>query len=135
MTEIKKITKVSLIALGVIWLIFGVLNVFLLDFFITPLTGWDNPLSPRMFGGILLVGSAFAIILLTKKTWEEIKLTYAFMFAFFFATIPIELIATIVFAPTLPPEAVTQGIIDQVIMCSLFILGMVSYAIQERKTK
>ena len=135
MTEIRKITKASLIALGIIYFLFGILNVFLLDFFITPLTGWDNPLSPRMFGGILFVGSVFAIILLTKKKWEKIKLTYALLFGFFIATIPIELIVTIMFASTLPPEAITQGIIDQVIMCSLFTLGIVSYVMQERKSQ
>ena len=135
MTKIKKITKASLIALGVIWFIFGVLEVFLLDYFITPLTGWNNPLSPRMFGGILFVGSVFAIILLTKKTWEEIKLTYAFLFAFFFATIPIELIVAILYRTTVPPEAITQTIIDQIIMFSLFTLGLVSYVMQERKSQ
>jgi hypothetical protein len=134
MTEIKKITKASLITLSIVWFIFGVLEVFLLDYFITPTTGWNNPLSPRMFGGILFVGSVFAIILLTKKTWEEIKLTYAFLFAFFFATIPIELIVAIIYRTTVPPEAITQTIIDQVIMCSLFTLGIVSYVMQERKS-
>lgn len=135
MTEIKKITKVSLIALGVIYFLFGLLNVFLLDYFITPLTGWDNPLSPRMFGGMILVGSAFTIILLTKKTWEEIKLTFALLFGFIIATIPVELVITILYRTTLAPKAITQGIIDIVIMCSLFALGIVSYVLQERKSK
>ena len=134
MTEIRKITKVSLIALGIVWFLFGILEVFLLDYFINPMMGWNNPLSPRMFGGMLFVGSVFTIILLTKKTWEEIKLTYALLFAFFVATIPIELIVAILFGSTLPSEAITQTIIDQVIMCSLFTLGIVSYVMQERKS-
>ncbi len=131
MTEIKKITKISLIALSIVYFIFGILLVFLLDFFITPLTGWTNPLSPRNFGGILFLGSFFAVILLRKKEWEEIKLTYTFLFSFFIATIPIELIVTIVYSSTLSAAAIGQTILNEIIMCSLFALGVYSYIKQK----
>ena len=127
MTEIKKLTKISLIALSIVYFIFGILLVFLTEIFIGGLTGWTNPLSPRNFGGILLLGAILAIILLRKKEWEEIKIPFTFLFSFFIMTIPIELIVAIVYSSTLPPAAISQTILNEIIMCSLFTLGIVSY--------
>ena len=127
MTEIKKLTKISLIALSIIYFIFGILLVFLTETFIGGLTGWTNPLSPRNFGGILLLGAILAILLLRKKEWEEIKIPFAFLFSFFIMTIPIELIVMIVYSSTVPAAAISQTIMNEIIMCSLFTLGIVSY--------
>jgi hypothetical protein len=130
MTEIKKLTKISLIVLIVVYFLFGILLVFLLEAFVGTLTGWTNPLSPRNFGGILLLGAVLAIFLLRKKEWEEIKIPFAFLFSFFIATIPIELIVIIVYSSTLSAAAIGQSILNEVIMCSLFTLGIVSYVKQ-----
>ena len=132
MTEIKKITKIALVANAIVTFIFSILLIFLVELFITPLTGWTNPLSPRNFGGICLLSAIFSIILLRKKEWEEIKLTFAFIFSFFLLTIPIELIVTVVYAPTLSAAAISQSILNQILMCSLLTLGILSYIKQER---
>ena len=131
MTEIKKITKISLILLSIVYILFGILLIFLLEAFLGALTGWTNPLSPRNFGGVLLIGAVFAIIFLRKKEWEEIKLTYALLFSFFIMTIPIELIVMIVYSSTVPAAAISQTIMNEIIMCSLFTLGIVSYLKQK----
>ncbi len=127
MTEIKKLTKISPIALSIVYFIFGILLVFLTEIFVGGLTGWTNPLSPRNFGGVLFLGAILAIVLLRKKEWEEIKIPFAFLFSFFIMTIPIELIVTIVYSSTLPAEAISQTILNEIIMCSLFSLGIGSY--------
>ena len=131
MTEIKKITKISLILLSIVYTLFGILLVFLLEVFVGALTGWTNPLSPRNFGGILLLGAVYAIILLRKKEWEEIKLAYSILFSYFIMTIPIELIITTAYSSTLSATAIGQSILNQVIMCSLFALGIYSYIKQK----
>ena len=131
MTEIKKLTKISLIALCIVYFIFGILLVFFTETFIGGLTGWTNPLSPRNFGGVLLLGAILAIILLRKKEWEEIKIPFSFLFSFFIMTIPIELIVMIVYSSTVPAAAISQTIMNEIIMCSLFTLGIVSYLKQK----
>ena len=127
MTEIKKLTKISLIALSIVYFIFGILLLFLTEIFVGGLTGWTNPLSPRNFGGILILGAILAIFLLRKKEWEEIKIPFVFLFSFFIMTIPIELIVMIVYSSTVPAAAIAQTILNEIIMCSLFALGVVSY--------
>ena len=132
MTEIKKITKITLVAYAIVNFLFGILLLFLTDLFLNPMTGWTNPLSPRNIGGIFLLSAIFAVILLRKKEWEEIKLIYAFMFSFFIMTIPIELIVVVVYASTLNAATISQNIMDIIIMSILFILGVYSYIKQER---
>jgi len=131
MSEIKKITKIALVYNAIVTFLFAILLIFLTEIFITLLTGWTNPLSPRNFGGLCLLSAIFSVILLRKKEWEEIKLTYAFIFSFFIMTIPIELIVTIVYGPTLSAAAISQSILNQILMISIFILGVFSYYKQE----
>ncbi len=132
MTEIKKITKIALVANGIVTFIFAILLIFLTDLFITPLTGWTNPLSPRNFGGLCLLSTIFSVILLRKKEWEDIKLTFALIFSFFIMTIPIELIVMIAISSTLTAAAIFQSILNQILMISLLVLGVYSYIKQER---
>ena len=127
MTEIKKITKISLIVYAIVDFIYAMLLLFLTDIFVNPLFGWTNPMSPRNMGGIFLLSAIFIVILLRKKEWEEIKLTYAFMYSFFIMTIPIELIVAVVYAPTLSTLAISQHVMDLILMSVLFILGVYSY--------
>ena len=77
MTEIKKLTKISLIVLAIVTFIFGINLTFLYDMTMNP-EGFTNPYFPRFWGGLCFLTSIFAIILFRKKEWEEIKLTYMF---------------------------------------------------------
>ncbi|MHA1191485.1 MAG: hypothetical protein ACTSP9_04220 [Promethearchaeota archaeon] len=131
MTEIKKMTKITLVVYAIVNFLFGILLVFLNDLILAPLTGWTNPLSPRNIGGIFLLSAIFAVIILRKKEWEEIKLIYTFMFSFFIVTIPIELILLIVLGSTYSAAYFSQSIMDIIIMSILFILGVFSYIKQE----
>ena len=131
MTEIKKITKIALVYNAIVTFLFAILLILLTEFFLTPLTGWTNPLSPRNFGGLCLLSAIFSVILLRKKEWEEIKLTYAFIFSFFTMTIPIELIVMGVLWSTLSVAAISQTILNQILMISIFSLGVLSYYKQQ----
>ena len=127
MTEIKKLTKISLVVLGIVTLLYGILLVFLLDLFLTPMTGWTNPLHPRMFGGVCFMYTIFVIISLRQKEWEKIQLLYAFLFGSYIMMIVMELIVTALVFPTLSEAAISQVILDQILMCALLAFGIVCY--------
>ncbi|MFX1241390.1 MAG: hypothetical protein ACFFA7_09100 [Promethearchaeota archaeon] len=126
MTDIKKLTKISLIVVAILPFIFGVLLIFLFDLTFN-YEGWTNPIHVRVLGGVMFVVSLFAIIMLRKKEWEEIKLTYLFLYSLFIPTILIELVVVIVYGSTFLPQTISQIILDQVLMWIMLVLGIVSY--------
>ncbi|MFX0021011.1 MAG: hypothetical protein ACFE9S_01700 [Candidatus Hermodarchaeota archaeon] len=126
MTEIKKLTKISLIIVAIIPFLFGVLLLFLFDLTFN-YEGWTSPIHVRALGGVMLVTSLFAIIMLRKKEWEEIKLTYLFLYSMFIPTILTELVVVIVYGSTFLPQTISQIILDQILMWAMFSLGIVSY--------
>lgn len=132
MTEIKKITKISLLVLCVLNFIFGILNLFLLDLFIIPLTGWTNPLHPRVLGGVMFILSIFAIILIRKKEWEEVKLTYTLMYSVFIPAISVDLVIMITMGSTFSATLLSQMVLEQILMWIMFVSGIFSYYKQER---
>ncbi|MDX1798459.1 MAG: hypothetical protein R3255_07410, partial [Candidatus Lokiarchaeia archaeon] len=77
MAEIKKLTKITLVVDTIIWFLFGVMLTFLYDMTLNP-EGWTNPYLPRLFGGVNLISAIFAILMLRKKEWEEIKLLFGY---------------------------------------------------------
>ena len=69
MTEIKKITKIALLAYGIVNLIYGPISLFFPEFFIGlgVTTAETNPYALR-FGGATLLGIAiFSILIALKK--------------------------------------------------------------------
>jgi hypothetical protein len=131
MTELKKLTKIALIAYAIVTLLYGILLTFLLDIFLTPMTGWTNPLHPRNFGAICLLSSLFAIIVFRKNNWEESKLIFVFMFSFFIPVLIIELGLLPILIPTLSEAAISQTILDTILVVILLSLGVVSYLKQK----
>ena len=132
MTEIKKLTKITLVVWTIIWLIFGVLLLFLTDMLTVDLTGWTNPMHPRAFGAICLISAIFSVIMLRKKEWEEIKMTFEYFICLILSTIIIELAVVVILGSTLNASTISQMILDQIIMFSLFALGVISFYKQER---
>jgi hypothetical protein len=100
--------------------------VFLWDLILNT-EGWTNPLHPRAFGGLCFLGSIFAIVMLRKKEWQEIKLTYMFLFSWFIPVILVELVLAVILGPTLLPQTISQMILDQILMWTMLLLGIVSY--------
>ncbi|GAI68325.1 unnamed protein product [marine sediment metagenome] len=126
MTEIKKLTKVVLVVYAIIWFIFGTLLTFLYDMALNP-EGWTNPYFPRMFGGINYVLSLFAILLLRKKEWEEIKLTFAIFIGILTSTLIIEVAVLATFGSTFGALIFQQGLSTIILEAVLLTLGIVSY--------
>ena len=126
MTEIKKLTKIVLIVYAIIWFIFGTLLTFLYDMALNP-EGWTNPYFPRMFGGINYVLSLFAILLLRKKEWEEIKLTFAIFIGILTSTLIIEVAVLATFGSTFGALIFQQGLSTIILEAVLLTLGIVSY--------
>ena len=126
MTEIKKLTKIALIVDAAIFLFFGTMLVFLFDMTLN-YEGWTNPFHVRAFGGILYVAAIFAIIMLRKKEWEEIKLAYIFLFSLCFPVIIIEAALLVALGSTFSAAMVSQMIFDLIIICAKVALGIVAY--------
>ena len=126
MTEIKKLTKIALTVDAVIFLIFGTMQVFLYDMTLN-YEGWTDPFHVRAFGGILYVAAFYAVIMLLKKDWEEIKLAYLFLFSLCVPVIIVEAALLAVLGSTFLAATVSQMIFDLIIICAKLALGIVAY--------
>jgi len=126
MTEIKKLTKIVLVVYAIIWFIFGTLLTFLYDMALNP-EGWTNPYFPRMFGGVNFLSAIFAILLLRKKEWEEIKLTFAIFIGILTSTLIIEVAVLATFGSTFGALIFQQGLSTIILESVLLTLGIVSY--------
>jgi hypothetical protein len=125
MTEIKKITKISLLAYGIVNILYGPMAIFFpVPLFIPSTT---NPFNVRYNGATLLGIAVFAFLILLKKDreWENIKLVYEFLYYLLIAMIILE--PTRLLFPTLTPTMISQTILDMIIMSVLLILGVYSY--------
>ncbi|MFW9999074.1 MAG: hypothetical protein ACFE9Q_10550 [Candidatus Hodarchaeota archaeon] len=129
MTEIKKLTKISLLAVGIVNILYGPMLLFLPNLFINlgVITPTTNPYILR-FGGATLLGMAiFAFVILIKKDWEweKVKLAYAFLYYLLIANIILEPTKLVFSIPT--NMMISQTIMDLIIMSVLLVLGVYSY--------
>ncbi len=131
MTEIKKITKISILAYGIVSLIFAIMLILFLDFWIAAVNmpTWLNEFHPRGFGGALLIVVFFALLVLFNKDWdwEKIKVAYVVVYTWLPINITMEVSVTAIFLPTLSNELLSQIIMDIIIMSILLVLGVYSY--------
>ena len=89
--------------------------------------GWTNPFHVRAFGGLCYIGALFAVIMLRKKEWEEIKLAYLFLFSLCVPVIIIEAAVLAVLGSTFKAVMVSQMIFDLIIISAKVALGFVAY--------
>lgn len=126
MTEIKKLTKITLIVDAIVWTIFGILITFLYDMTLNT-EGWTNPYMPRFFGGILLISAFMAILALRKKEWEEIKVTFVYFLGLFIPVLITEVAVLAILGSTFSVLSIQNGTMTIIIESSLFTLGIVTY--------
>jgi hypothetical protein len=126
MTEVKKFTKIVLLVDTIMWFLFGILLTFLYDMALNP-EGWTNPYLPKMFGGVNLVSAIFAILMLRKNEWEEIKLTFAYFIGILLSTLSIEITVYITFYSTFGASWRIQAFLPITVEAVLLVLGIVSY--------
>jgi len=89
--------------------------------------GWTNPYFPRMFGGINFVSAIFAILMLRKKEWEEIKLTFAYFIGILISTLLIEISVLSILGSTFGASTIQLGMSTIILEAVLLTLGIVSY--------
>jgi hypothetical protein len=126
MTEIKLLTKIALIVDAIIWLIFGIILVFLYDITLNT-EGWTNPLHVRMFGVLCLVTFVFAVLMLLKKEWEKIQFTFLYTICMCIGVLIIEISVFAVFGSTFLPTTISQMIFDFIILGAKITLSIVAY--------
>ncbi|MFX0007467.1 MAG: hypothetical protein ACFFA7_11690 [Promethearchaeota archaeon] len=126
MTEIKKLTKITLLVDTIMWFLFGILLTFLYDIAMNP-EGWTNPYLPRMFGGVNLVSAIMAILSLRKKEWEEIKLTFVYFILLLLSTLIIEVSVISTFGSTFGATTVMMGSFTITVEAVLLALAIVTY--------
>jgi hypothetical protein len=133
MTEIKLLTKISLLIYGSVCTLYGVLTVFMTEMMEATLGVPMGLLYPRMFGGILFTIAIFDFLILINKDWdwEHIKFGFTLLYAMNVSTIIMEGSYTALMFPTLSTEAIGFHAMDLLIMPILLILGIVSYMKQK----
>ena len=125
MTEIKKLTKIVLLVDAIFWFLFGILLTFLYDMTMNP-EGWTNPYLPKLFGGVNFLSGIFAILMLRKKQWEEIKFIFEYFLALLLTTLILE--TTVFITIGLNYEnAIMSHLFNISIEALLSILGIVAY--------
>jgi len=131
MTEIKKFTKISILAYGIVCLIFAVMLIFFLDLWLVAVNmpTWLNEFHPRGFGGALLVVVIFAILVLVNKDWdwEKIKVAYLVVYLWLPINIIMEVSVGALYASTISNELLSQLFMDLILMSVLLIMGIISY--------
>ncbi len=132
MTEIQKITKISLLVYGIVCLLYGILALFFLDM-MEPMLGPMDPFQPRLFGGVLFVIAIFAFLIVFKKDWDwkHVKFGYLVLYSLLLSTIIMEGAVTVLLYSTLSAEGISMHIMDLIIMPVLLILGIYSYMKQK----
>ena len=131
MTEIKLLTKIALVVDAIIWILFGTMFIFLYDMALNP-EGWTNPYFPKMFGGVTYVSAIFAVLLLRKKEWEDIKLIFSYFIGIITSTLIIEISVLSIFGSTFSASFILLGTSTIIIEVVLVVLGIVSYINQRR---
>jgi len=126
MTEIKLLTKIVLVVDAIIWILFGTMFIFLYDMALNP-EGWTNPYFPKMFGGVTYVSAIFAILILRKKEWEDIKLIFSYFIGIITSTLIIEISVLLIFGSTFSASFILLGTSTILIEAILLVLGIVSY--------
>ena len=128
MTEVLKITRISLLVYGIVCVLYGFLAIFFLDMMV-PVLGPMDPFQPRLFGGVLFVIAIYAFLIIIKKDWdwEHVKFGYLVLYSLLISTIIMEGSVTALLFSTLSAEGIGMHVFDLIIMPILLILGIYSY--------
>jgi len=97
------------------------------DIFIYGLTQWpfNDPIYFRLFGGTLLVLGLASLLAYFKKEWEEIKLFFELAMMWLLMVTIINFFELTMIS--LPVIALTNTIVDTILVAILLILGIYCY--------
>ncbi len=124
MTEIQKLTKISLLLDVLASFIFAFLYLVIPDIYIYDLTQWpfNDPIYFRLFGGTLLVLGLASLMAYFKKEWEEVKLLYE-LALMWLGMVTIINIFELVMLP-LPVMSLTNTLVNTILVAVFLILGI-----------
>ena len=124
MTEIQKLTKISLLLDVLAGFIFTFLYLVIPDIYIYGLTQWpfNDPVYFRMFGGTLLVLGLFALMAYFKKEWEEVKILFELALTWLIMVLIINILELALLS--LPAMTFTNTIVNTIIVAIFSILGI-----------
>jgi len=129
MTEIKMLTKISLLIYGLACTLYGVMTVFMTEMILTILGLPMDLIYPKMLGGIFFTIAIFDFLILIKKDWdwEYIKFGWFLLYAMIVSCLIIEGSYFVLMYSTLSASAIGFHVQDIVLMSILLILGIVAY--------
>ena len=115
MTEIKKITKITLLWFGIAGLLFAFMYLVITDFYAYTIMQWpyNDPVSFWSLGGSMLVLGITALMAIFKKEWEEIKLFFLFSMMWLAYMIIMDIIAVAILSL---PETPLMSMITNIIL-------------------
>ncbi|HUW90935.1 MAG TPA: hypothetical protein VMV43_10540 [Candidatus Nanopelagicaceae bacterium] len=124
MTEIQKLTKISLLLYALAGFIFAFLYLVIPDIFIYDLTQWpfNDPIYFRLFGGTLLVLGLASLLAYFKKEWEQIKLFFELALMWLLMVTIINFFELTMLS--LPVIALANTIVDTILVAIYLILGI-----------
>lgn len=130
MAELKMLTKIALLAYGIVCLLFGFMYVLFAETLIASMAppGWEaNVFHPKVLGAFLVVIGFFDILMILNKRWgwENIKVAYMALFAFIIPMI-IAQILTLALLP-LTQAFVNEMAFEMPLESVLLILGIIAY--------
>jgi hypothetical protein len=129
MTEVKMLSKIALLAYGIVCLLFGFMLIFIAETFLAALIpGWEiNVFHPKVLGGFLVVIGFFDILMILNKKWEwdHIKVAYMALFAFIIPMIIGQILAVALLSPT--AAFVGEMMLEIPLESALLILGIIGY--------
>jgi hypothetical protein len=130
MAEVKLLTKIALLAYGIVCLLFGFMYIFFAETLIASMAppGWElNVFHPRLLGGFLVVIGFFDILMILNKRWEWENIKVAVMALFSFI-IPMILGQILVLALLPVTTAFVNEMAFEIPLESvLLILGIIAY--------
>lgn len=127
MTDIKKITKITLLWYGVAGLLFAFMYLVISDFYFYTIVQWpyNDPVGFWISGGVLLVLGITALMAIFKKEWEEIKLFFLFSMMWLAYMIIIDIIAVAILNF---PETPLMTMITNIILLTFnLVLGTICW--------
>lgn len=130
MAEVKLLTKIALLAYGIVCLCFGIIDGLFSESLIASMAppGWElNVFHPKVLGGFLVVIGFFDILMILNKgwDWENIKVAVMALFAFIIPMIIGQILALALLPIT--PAFVTEMAFEIPLESALLILGVIAY--------
>jgi len=124
MTEIQKLTKITLILDALAGLIFAFLYLVIPDIYIYGLSQWpfNDPIYFRFFGGTLLLLGLLSLIAYFKKEWEEIKLFFEFGLLWILMVLIINFLELALL--TLPAMSFTNTLLNTILLAIYLVLSI-----------